>query len=180
MKYFFIITALILTSCGQKASKTNYEFSYGYFAKQDKAGKYPFIMNVYNIADNSLEIVSYNENRKVKNVLGSTNLTWATTSKGVKVGYNESEDWAVVFYNSQFYFSNGASASAIISDLKARNDFDNSLFLQDIIPSSDGSAHAESNIGLVKLSEEEISQFESSQAVSHNEVVREIAEGMDK
>lgn len=179
MKYFLIATAIILASCGQKDSKTKYDFTYGYFAKKDKAGKYPFIMNVYHITESSIEIITYNENRKVKSVLGSSSLIWTTSNKGLKVGYNESESEAIVFYNNQFYFSNGTSALGLISDLKAHNDFDNSLFLESI-NYSDMRAKAAPNSGLVKLSDDEVGQFESSQSVSQNDVISEIINGMDK
>jgi hypothetical protein len=179
VKYILILTALIFTSCGQDGGKLKYEFSYGHYAKQDKTGKYPYIMNVYDISENTLDIVSYNEKRKVKNVLETLSLKWTTTNKGVKVGYSESKSTAVVFHNNQFYFSNGVAASSIIIDLKAHNDFDNSLFLQMIIPNYDGGTDEVKNNGLLKLSEEEINQLKSSKNVSYNEVVKEITEGIN-
>jgi hypothetical protein len=180
MRYILVIISLVLICCSQGGSSANYDFSYGYFAKQDKTGKFPFIMNVYNITENSLEISSYNENRKVKNVLGSVSLSWTTTANGLKIGYNEEQAQAVIFYNNQYYFSNGASASLIISGLMKNEVFDNSLFLKSITVDFDGSAEAKSNNGLMKLSSDEITQFSASELVAHEEVVREIIDGMAK
>jgi hypothetical protein len=177
----FLIALLIFTSCNSKNTTQTQkeEFAYGVFAKKDTIGKFPYIMNVYTINEKKLEINSYNEKRNLKNLLGSVDLTWATSKNGTKVGFNVTESQCVVFFENHFYFQNGPSASSLISDLMQHNDFDNSLFLQEIDISADGRANTEINTSLVKLTEEEVKNFQNSQSTSYEEVVKEIIESMN-
>ena len=156
------------------ANSSSYDFSYGYYKKIDKKSKYYYIINVYHITQGTLSISTFNEKRQVESPLGTNNLSWINNKNGAKVGFNEAESTCVVYYNNQFFFQVGASASSLISDLQQYNNFDNSLFLETI----GASGNIEINSGLEKMTEEEIKKFKLSKSVSNDEVVREIIEDM--
>jgi hypothetical protein len=154
-----------------------YDFSYGCFARNDNS--YEFIKTVYRLTDKSLEIITYNSKRDVKNPHTSVSLTWVESNNGLKVGYNENEKFSIVFYKNKFYFNNGSYASSLISDLKQYNNFDNSLFLEQM-NYANNKMGTEANKGLYKLTDEELNKFNNSNLASREEVVKEIIDDINK
>lgn len=176
-----ILILLGIYSCNSSSEEQlQYDFSYGYFARNDNS--YEFIKTVYRITDKSLEIITYNSKRDVKNPIQSVSLTWVETNNGLKVGYNENENTSIVFYKNKFYYV-GYNAKFLISDLKQYNNFDNSLFLEQITYTG-GLLHpkmsTEANKGLYKLTDAEINKFNNSNLASREEVVKEIIDDINK
>ena len=120
-----------------------------------------------------LEIILYNEKRHAKNLIELCSLKWANPKNGSKLGYNEEKNSCVVFYNNKFYFQNSASASSLIADFKNYNTYDTSLFLNSLSVDL-YNASSVTNLGLIKMSSNEIDNFNNSINSSHDEVLSEM------
>jgi hypothetical protein len=169
MKLLFNLCLIIIAlgSCNQ-----NEKISYGYYkSMEDKSGEYPGIMYVYNINETTLETNIYNKNKKIKYLSKPVSLTWATSNNGLKVGYNLSESECYVFYKNQFYRQFGECAKTIINDLNQSKDFDNSLFLEKLQYSILADVKIVTNDGLVKLTDEEQTEFQNSLLATENNVL---------
>jgi hypothetical protein len=176
MKYYILTIIFIYLSffscANNEKNGVNYKFAYGLYAKKyDNDPDY--IYNIYDIKQNSLDIITYNEKSFLKNNFKQCEIVWHTTNDGIRIGYNDSDELCVVYYNGKFYFHYFLVAVDLIREFKQSKTLDRNLILKDTkVANLYGAVKTVNNEGLIKLTSKQADSVTTAQSVTYEDVIR--------